>query len=186
MPTSSSAMEAVPQRSPGRPSEASLKLAHSRGADCDGRHNSAIPLTARLMPKRKEVNASSSFRSSRKCHVESGLSAGPAARLSLLPHQPRLVPVPVARLFGFALVMELLAAAERDGDLGAALGVEIDAQAARSSCPRARRPWRAWRSPWRAAGVSAAALVRGCSGWPEDIRGCWRYRGPLAVAVDAA
>jgi hypothetical protein len=48
--------------------------------------------------------------------------------LSLFPHQPRLVPVPVARFFGVALVVQFLAASERDGDLGPPLGVEIDAQ----------------------------------------------------------
>src|SRR5690606_38973804 len=40
--------------------------------------------------------------------------------------QPALFPVPVARLFGLALVVQLLALGEREFDLGAAAIVEID------------------------------------------------------------
>src|ERR1700722_6661792 len=48
--------------------------------------------------------------------------------LSPIAHQPRLVTVPVAHFLGLALVVQLLAAPERDGDFRSALGVEIDAE----------------------------------------------------------
>src|SRR4030081_2261356 len=48
-----------------------------------------------------------------------------SSRVSTLePHQAAALAVPAALLFGLALVVELLAAAERDLDLGAPLGVE--------------------------------------------------------------
>src|SRR5580765_4852105 len=48
--------------------------------------------------------------------------------LPLVPHQTRLVALPVALLFGFALVVEFLALGDAELDLGDALGVEIEAQ----------------------------------------------------------
>jgi hypothetical protein len=52
----------------------------------------------------------------------------PCARLSLVPHQPGFVAGPVAVLFGFALVVELLALGDADFDLGDAPGREIEFQ----------------------------------------------------------
>src|ERR1700733_12136365 len=48
--------------------------------------------------------------------------------LTPIAHQPRFVAIPVTHFFGLALVVQLLAAPERDGDLGPAFGVEIDAE----------------------------------------------------------
>src|SRR3984957_16402449 len=50
------------------------------------------------------------------------------SRLTPIAHQPRLVAVPVAHFLGLALVVQLLAAPERDRDLRATLGVEVDAE----------------------------------------------------------
>jgi hypothetical protein len=45
---------------------------------------------------------------------------------SLLPQEPAALAFPTAALFGLAFVVQLLAAPERDLDLGAALGIEIE------------------------------------------------------------
>src|SRR5262245_47012783 len=45
---------------------------------------------------------------------------------ALGPQQPATLALPTALLFGLALVVQLLAARERELDLGAALGVEIE------------------------------------------------------------
>ena len=47
---------------------------------------------------------------------------------TLVPHQPRLVALPVALLFGLALVVQLLALGDAQFQLGDALGVEIELQ----------------------------------------------------------
>ena len=48
--------------------------------------------------------------------------------MSPVPQQPRLVALPVALLFGLALVMQLLALGDAQFDLGPALGIEIHLQ----------------------------------------------------------
>ena len=53
------------------------------------------------------------------------LDARRAEHLPLRPQQPALLPVPVALLLGFALVVQLLALGQRDLQLRAALGVEV-------------------------------------------------------------
>src|SRR4051812_8726557 len=56
--------------------------------------------------------------------TEKGFASPP--RLSLIPHQPSLLSLPVARAFRLPLVVQLLAARQRDLDLRPAALVEID------------------------------------------------------------
>src|SRR5690349_20797726 len=80
----------------------------------DGRsYRSSIALAA---PSRSWI-------SSAPCIIGSGVTL---AQLALLPHQPAALAVPAALLLGVALVVKLLAARQRQFDLGAATLVEIE------------------------------------------------------------